>query len=153
MLKILFLLTFLPLLLCAEMVEITSKSFEAKDAQKQARFIDDVTVKQGKSWIHGDEVIVYFDDNNETTQYDAIGNTTFEVFNEENHYKGKAQKVTHYPKTSKYLFAGDVVIDDIVNKRHIVGNIVEVSTVKGDAQVKGSDRKPMKFIFDSKNKK
>ena len=61
----------LPFLLQAEKVEVTSKNFYAKDAEKQAHFIDDVLVKQGKSWIHSDELIVYFNDQNETIQYDA----------------------------------------------------------------------------------
>lgn len=147
------LLLILPFLLYAEKVEITSDSFYARDMEKQVHFVDDVLVKQGKSWIHSDEVIVYFDDNNETIQYDAIGKATFEIMRDENHYKGRAEKITYYPKTSKYLFAGNAVIDDLINKRYIAGNTVVINTLTGEADVKGNNKKPVKFIFDAGKKK
>ncbi len=139
-------------LLYSEKVEVTSKNFYAKDSEKQAHFIDDVLVKQEKSWIHSDELIVYFDDNNETVQYDAMGKATFEIFRDESHYKGEADKVTFYPKTSEYLFAGNAIINDIIKDRHIKGNIIEINTVTGEADVKGDSKKPIKFIFDTEKK-
>ncbi|MEA3491506.1 MAG: LptA/OstA family protein [Campylobacterota bacterium] len=142
----------IPFLLYGEKVEVTSKNFYAKDSEKQAHFIDDVLVKQEKSWIHSDELIVYFDDNNETIQYDAIGKATFEIFRDESHYKGKAHKVTFYPKTSEYLFAGNAIINDIIKDRHIKGNIIEINTITGEASVKGDNKKPIKFTFDTEKK-
>jgi len=151
--KKLFLLLLLPLLLCAEKVEVTSRDFYAKDADKQAHFIDDVLVKQGKSWIHSDELIVYFDDNNETIQYDAIGRCTFEIFREGNHFKGSARKVTYYPKSSRYLLAGNAVVNDLVKDRHVKGNTIMVDSITGNSTVKGNRRKPIKFTFDTEKKK
>ncbi len=151
--KKLILVLLLPFLLYAEKVEVTSKSFYAKDEEKQAHFIDDVLVKQGKSWIHSDEVIVYFDDNNETIQYDAIGNATFEIARDQGNFKGKAKKVTYYPKTAKYLLAGNADVLDILKDRHIIGSIIVVDTTTGDAVVKGGGSKPVKFIFDTEKKK
>ena len=58
----LFVLTLIPFFLYAEKVQITSESFYARDAEKQVHFTNDVLVKQGKSWIHSDKVIVYFDE-------------------------------------------------------------------------------------------
>jgi lipopolysaccharide transport protein LptA len=133
----------------AEKVEVTSKSFYAKDAEKEAHFIDDVRVKQGKSWIHSDELIVYFDDNNETVQYDAIGNCTFEIVKENAHFKGSADKLSYYPKQSKYLLAGNAITNDIIKNRQVKGNTIMVNTLTGDAVVKGNSNKPIKFIFDT----
>ena len=143
----------IPFLLYAEKVEVTSKNFYAKDAEKQAVFIDDVLVKQNKSWIHSDKLIVYFDDNNETIQYDAIGNATFEIFREESHYKGKARKVSYYPKEEKYLMAGKAVVHDVAKNRDIKGTTILVNTVTSEANVKGNSKKPIKFIFDTESKK
>lgn len=137
----------------AQKVEIISKSFFAKDALKQAHFIDDVDIKQDKSWIKCDLAIVYFDDNNQTIQYDAIDRVTFEIIRPDHHYKGKAQKVSYYPDTSTYLFAGDAVVDDLLNNRHMAGNIIVVDTITGDAQIKSAKKKPVKFIFDLKGTK
>jgi lipopolysaccharide export system protein LptA len=144
----LLLLGLFTVLIYAQKVQITSESFYAKDAEKQVHFINNVLVKQGKSWIHSDKVIVYFDDNNQTIQYDAIGNATYEVYKEKNHYKGHSDKVTYYPETSVYMFTGDAVIDDINNNRQINGNIVVVNAITGDADVKSTNKTPVKFIFD-----
>ncbi len=149
----LLLLLILPFGLHAEKVEVTSENFYAKDSENQAHFIDDVLVKQGKSWIHSDRLIVYFDENNETIQYDAIGNATFEIFKEQSHYKGKAQKVTHFPRTAEYLFAGDAVINDLTKDRQVKGNTIVIESVTGNAVVKGTSKKPIKFIFDTEKKK
>lgn len=149
----LIILLLLPFLLYAEKVEVTSKNFYAKDSEKQAHFIDDVLVKQGKSWIHSDKLIVYFNDNNETIQYDAIGKATFEIFKDESHFKGSAEKITYYPKASKYLLAGSAVVDDLVKERQVKGNTIVVDTMSGDSIVKGSGKKPIKFIFDTEKKK
>lgn len=144
----LLLLALLPLLLYAQKVEITSESFYAKDSEKQVHFINNVLVKQGKSWIHSDKVIVYFDDQNQTIQYDAIGNATYEVVKGKNHYKGSSNKVTYYPDTSVYMFTGKAIIDDINNNRQINGNIVVVNSITGDADVKSTGNAPVKFTFD-----
>ena len=143
----------IPFFLYGEKVEVTSKNFYAKDAEKQAHFIDDVLVKQGKSWIHSDELIIYFNDNNETIQYDAIGNATFEIFKEQSHFKGSAEKVSYYPKTSKYLMAGNAIVNDLAKDRHVKGNTILVNSISGDSTVKGNSKKPIKFIFDTEKRK
>jgi len=142
------LLIFIPLSLLAEKVQITSESFYARDADNQVHFINDVMVKQGKSWIHSDKVIVYFNDNNETIQYDAIGRATYEVIKDKNHYKGHSDKVTYYPETSIYMFTGKAVIHDVKNNRDVHGNIVVINSITGDSDVKSSGKEPVKFIFD-----
>lgn len=141
-----------PLLLSAEKVEVTSEYFYAKDSENQAHFIENVLVKQGKSWIHSDRLIVYFDENNETIQYDAIGKATFEVFEHDSHYKGKSNKVSYYPKISEYLFAGNAIIDNLTKDRQVKGNTIVINTITGNANVKGDKKKPIKFIFDTEKK-
>ncbi|TET90054.1 MAG: lipopolysaccharide transport periplasmic protein LptA [Sulfurovum sp.] len=134
--------------LFAEKVEITSDSMKAQNLQKEVHFIGNVTVKQLENWLHGDKVIVYFDENNETKMYEAIGSVTFEIKNEKSFYKGSADKVTYYPIKSQYILTGKAVIDDLVNKRHINGDIITLDTITGNANVKGDKKKPVKFIFD-----
>jgi len=151
--KKIVLVLIIPFFLYGEKVEVTSKNFYARDAEKQAHFIDDVLVKQGKSWIHSDELIVYFNENNETIQYDAIGNATFEIVKEQSHFKGSAEKVSYYPKTSKYLMAGNAVVNDLAKNRHIKGSTILVNSLSGDSTVKGNSKKPIKFIFDTEKKK
>ncbi len=139
-------------MLFAEKVEVTSDSMKAQDLQKEVHFIGNVTVKQSQSWLHGDKVIVYFDENNETKKYEAIGAVTFEFKKEKSFYKGSADKVTYFPTKSQYILTGKAVVDDLVNKRHVNGDEITLDMITGNANVKGSSKKPVKFIFDMENK-
>jgi len=139
--------------LFAEKVEITSDSMKAQNLKKEVHFIGNVKIKQLKNWLHGDNVIVYFDENNETKMYEATGSVTFEFKNEKSFYKGSADKVTYYPIKSKYILTGKAVIDDLVNKRHVNGELITLDTITGNASVKGDKKKPVKFIFDMEKKK
>ena len=147
---------FLLLLLHAEKVEVTSDSMKAEDLKKEVHFIGNVKVRQLDSWLHGDKVIVYFDENNETKMYEAIGEgkvVTFEIKEKKGHYKGSALNVKYYPVTSKYVLTGKAVIDDLVDKRHVDGDVITLDMTTGNATVKGSRKKPVKFIFDMEKKK
>ncbi len=139
---------FLSITLFAEKVEITSDSMKAEDLKKEVHFIGNVKIKQLKSWLHGDKVIVYFDENNETKMYEAIGTVTFEFKNEESFYKGSADKVTYYPVKSQYILTGKAIIDDLINKRHVNGDVITLDMLTGNANVKSNKKKPVKFIFD-----
>jgi len=138
--------------LWAEKVQITSDSMKAIDAKKEVHFIGNAKVSQLKDWIHANEIIVYFDENNETKKYIAKGKVTFELHQKEAIYKGKAKKVTYYPKKSEYILTGKAVIDDIVNKRHVNGDEIVLDMITGNANVKGNRKKPVKFIFDMEKK-
>ena len=140
-------------ILFAEKVEITSDSMQAEDIKKEVHFIGNVKVKQLENWLHGDIVIVYFDENNETKKYEAIGTVTFEFKNEKQFYQGSADKVTYFPIKSTYVLTGKAVIDDLMNKRHVNGDEIVLDTITGNANVQGSRKKPVKFIFDMEDSK
>ena len=143
----------IPLMIMAEKVEITSDTMQAFEHKKMVNFIGNVTIKQAKSWIHGNKVIVLFNENNETKQYDAIGKVTFE-FRENNHfYKGAAHQVTYHPLRSVYILKGNAVVDDMINKRHISGDFITLDLVTGLADVQGAKKKPVKFVFEPEEKK
>ncbi len=147
------LIIFLSITLFAEKVEITSDSMKAENLKKEVHFIGNVKVKQLKNWLHGDKVIVYFDENNETKMYEAIGSVTFEFNEEKSVYKGSAEKIIYYPAKSQYILTGKAIIDDVLNKRHVNGNLITLDTITGNARVEGNKKKPVKFIFDMENKK
>ena len=126
---------------------------KAEDLKKEVHFMGNAKVVQGKSWIHGDEIIVYFDENNQTKKYEAIGTVTFEFIEKESSYKGSADKVTYYPVKAQYILTGKAIIDDLINKRHVNGDEITLDMTTGNANVKGSRKKPVKFIFDMKDKK
>ncbi len=152
-LKIILFFILIQQTLFAEKVEITSTSMRAENVKKEVHFIDDVHIKQLDDWLHADKVIVYFDENNETKMYEAIGLVTFEFKDEKSAYKGSADKVTYYPATSYYILTGNAIIDDLINKSHIAGDEITLDMIKGNATVKSTKKKPVKFIIEMENKK
>jgi len=153
--KSIFLLTLTQIIftesLFAEKVEVTSDSMKAEDLKKEVHFIGNAKVKKLEDWIHADEIIVYFDNKNEATMYKAIGNVTFEFKNEKGHYQGESEKVSYYPMTSFYVLNGKAKVDDIKNKRQVKGDEITLDMITGDSQVKGSEKKPVKFIFTTED--
>jgi lipopolysaccharide export system protein LptA len=132
----------------AEKVEVTANSMKAEELKKKVYFMGNVHIKQGESWLHGEKVIVHFNDNNETDQYEAIENVRFEFRDEKNHYKGKAEHVIYYPPKAQYLLKGKAVIEDLANNRVLKGEEIMLDMKTGNASVKGNRKKPVKFIFD-----
>ena len=137
----------------AEKVEVTSTSMKAENLKKEVHFIGNAKVKKLEDWIHADKIIVYFDENNETKMYKAIGKVNFEFKNEKGHYKGKSENVTYYPQKSFYVLSGKAKVDDIKNKRQVKGDEITLDMLTGDSQVKGSEKKPVKFIFTTEEGK
>ena len=135
--------------LFAERVEITSTSMEAQD--KEVHFIGNARVQKANDWLHADRVIVYFDENNETSKYEAIGTVTFAFKNEKNSFKGSADKVVYNIVKSLYELKGRAVVDDLVKKRHVSSDEIILDMVTGSVNVKGSHKKPAKLIFDMGN--
>lgn len=138
--------------LFAEKVEITSTSMEAEEQKKEVHFIGNAKVVKANDWLHADRVIVYFDDNNDTEMYEAIGSVTFEFKNEKHFFKGSADKVKYYVVKSLYVLTGKAVIDDLVNKSHVNGDEIMLDMTTGNVRVKGNEKKPVKFIIDMENK-
>ena len=137
----------------AEKVEITSTSMQAENTKKEVHFIGDAKVKKLDDWLHADRVIVYFDENNETKMYEAVGTVTFEFKKETRHYTGSAEKVTYYPLKSLYVLRGKAVIDDLINKSHVDGDEITLDMLTGNASVKSNKKKPVKFIIEMKDNK
>lgn len=145
----LFLLT--PLF--SQKIEITSTSMEAKNLKKEIHFIGNAKIKKNNDWLHADKIIVYFNENNETKKYEAIGNVAFLFKNEKSFYKGSASKVIYHPLLSRYILFGNAMVSDVLNKREIKGNEIMLNILTGNAKVKGSKQAPIKFIFEMENTK
>lgn len=137
----------------AEEVEITSDSMKAMNLKKEIHFIGHAKIVQAHNMLQGDEIIVYFNENNETERYEAVGNVRFELSQKNASYKGHANKAIYLPLVSKYLLQGKAVIDDLVNKRHLAGEEIVLDMRSGNAEIKGNRKKPVKFIFDMEKKK
>lgn len=136
----------------AERVEITSISMEAEEEKKEVHFIGDAKITKGTDWLHAEKVIVYFGENNDTEMYEAIGSVKFEFKNEKQHFKGSADKVKYHTVKSIYELNGNAVIDDLVSKSHVDGDLIFLDMTTGNVNVKGNKQKPVKFIYEMEKK-
>jgi len=134
-------------------VEIVSDAMHTESLKKEVHFVGHAKVKKEQDWIHADTIIVYFNENNETKKYKAIGNVDFEFKNDKAHYKGKADTVEYFPLKSLYILTGKSNVDDLLNKRSVKGDKITVDMLTGDSIVEGSRKKPVKFIFEMKDEK
>jgi lipopolysaccharide export system protein LptA len=138
----------LTLVAFAEKVEITSDSMQAESLNHEIHFIGNAKVKQLKDWITADKIIVYFDDNNQTKMYKAIGNADFEFSNDKGHYLGNSKIVEYYPMTSVYVLIDKANVKDLLNKRTAKGDKITVDMLTGKSHVEGTKSKPVVFTLD-----
>lgn len=154
-LKLFYILFFLfsTLFIFAEKVEVESDAMHTESVKKEVHFVGNAKVKKEQDWIHADTIIVTFNENNETKKYKAIGKVNFEFKNEKAHYIGKANTAEYFPLKSLYILTGKAKVDDLLNKRSVKGDKITVDMIAGDSKVEGSEKKPVKFIFEMKDEK
>jgi lipopolysaccharide export system protein LptA len=139
--------------LFSEQIEVTATIVKAQNLKKEVHFSGNVNIKKGDDWMRADSVVVYFDKNNQTKKYEATGNVKFEFKEKRYFYKGQANKVTYYPFDSLYILSGKAKIEDKITNRHLNGEMIKLNMITGKAIIKGTKRKPVKFIFDLGEKK
>lgn len=150
--KILFLFALFSLFIYGEKVEINSQTMEANDLTKEVRFNGNVKIKEGISWLHSKEAVVYMDKNNKAKEYRAIGNVDFYIKKDGNEYRGKAGEVIYFPSTNIYHLKIDAQVEDRINKRVLTGNEMILDMNKKQARVDGKKNQPIEFIFETKDK-
>ena len=86
------------------------------------------------------EILINFDENNETKMYEAIGFVNFEFKHDTHSFRGRANKVIYDMFTLRYILSGKAVIsdNDFAIKRHISGDKIIVDMFTGRVKVKGA---------------
>ena len=149
----LVLITLFPIMLFSEKVDIKADHFFADDIQKMVKFKGNSIIEQGSNIFKASEIIVYFNKKRKAKKYEALGNVRFDITENGVHYRGRAQKIVYSPNSSKYLFYGDVVLEDLTNSRKIEANRVSLDLKTGLADIKGKRSKPVHFIFEIEDRR
>lgn len=140
--------------LIADEIEIRAKSFFADEKRKITEFKDDVVIKRGKDFINAKHLVVNFNQKNEPIIYEASGGVDFELTLQENRrYKGRANIVRYDVLEFSYTLSGDVFVQEIDGDRSMKGEKVLINLKTNQAQVLGTDNKPVIFKFSVKEKK
>lgn len=156
--KILWALALAASLVSAEKLIIDAKKFEAYDAKGFSLFTGDVKLRKGKDKLDSDELEVYMskkvkDKKREVLKYIATGNVSFEVVTVGKHYEGKGDKVIYNPKLLKYTIIGNGYLKEIVEDKTLYGEQIFIDQATGEANVKGTSKKPVRFILNIEDNK
>jgi lipopolysaccharide export system protein LptA len=139
--------------LMAEIVDIKANHFYANDINHEAYFEGNAKIKQGANEFNASKITVFFNDKKKAEKYIAKGKVKFNLTENNIHYVGQTNSVTYAPRSSKYLFKGDVILKDLTNNRVIKAEFVSLDLKTGLADIKGKSKKPVHFRFEIEDRK
>lgn len=151
-----FLLTvFFTISLFANKLVIDAAKFELNDKEGSTIFSGNVKMKRNNDKIDAQKIEVYTtqadkDGKREMKKFIASGSVYFTLYAEDKIYEGKGDKVTYNPKDMKYTIIGNGFVEEKVEGTKLYGEIIYLDEQSGEAQIKGSEKKPVRFIMDLK---
>jgi len=148
--KLVYILLFLLSFLQAQKVEISADSFEADEKKMLSVLKGNVLLKKGNDIVNAKQLTIYFDAQNKPKQYLAEGNINFTINTEKQNFEGHAQRLLYDPHTLKYEISGDAFIHEKEQNRKLYGERIMIDRTNGKSTIKGSKKKPVKFIFEVK---
>ena len=136
----------------SETLVIDAQNFEADDKKGISTFTGNVKIKMVQDKLNAEKVDVYFttDKNNAKVplKYEATGKADFEIITKEKHYIGNGDKVIYSPQKEEYTILGNGFLQEKNDNRKVYGDTIYVNQLTGEARVKGSEQKPVKFIIN-----
>ncbi len=139
-------------LVSANSLEVTADHFTHIEKERKAVFEGNAHAIEGKSRIDAKRFVVYFDDKNNATEYQAIGNVRFEIVRPEQHIKGSCDHLTYRVAEETYLLRGKARVKDLINGRLMQGEEIFLDNKNRKATAKSDRKGPVKFIFKMKEK-
>ena len=135
-----------------ETLMIDAQNFEGDDKKGISIFTGNVKIKMNKDILNAQKVDIYFvtDKNNNKVplRYEATGKVDFEIVTADKHYIGNGDKVIYYPQKEEYTILGNGFLQEKNDDRKVYGDTIFVNQLTGEARVKGSEQKPVRFIIN-----
>ena len=135
-----------------ETLVIDAQNFEADDKKGISTFTGNVKIKMGQDKLNAEKVDVYFTTDKDNAKvplkYEAIGKADFEIVTKDKHYIGNGDKIIYSPQKEEYTIIGNGFIEEKNDDRKIYGDTIFVNQLNGEAKVKGSENKPVRFIIN-----
>ncbi|MCT7909144.1 lipopolysaccharide transport periplasmic protein LptA [Arcobacter lacus] len=137
----------------SETLIIDAQDFQADDKKGISIFTGDVKIKMGEDKLNAQRVDVFFETDKKTNnktplRYEATGKADFEIVTKDKHYVGNGDKIIYSPQKEEYTIFGNGFIHEKNDDRKIYGDTIYVNQLSGEAKVKGSENKPVKFIIN-----
>jgi lipopolysaccharide export system protein LptA len=137
----------------SETLIIDAQNFQADDKKGISIFTGNVKIKMGEDKLNAQRVDVFFETDKKTNnktplRYEATGKADFEIVTKDKHYVGNGDKIIYSPQKEEYTIIGNGFIHEQNDDRKIYGDTIYVNQLSGEAKVKGSENKPVKFIIN-----
>jgi len=136
-----------------ETLIIDAQDFQADDKKGISIFTGDVKIKMGQDKLNAQRVDVYFTTDKQTNKkiplkYEATGRADFEIYTKDKHYLGNGDKIIYSPQKEEYTIIGNGFLQEQTEDRKVYGDTIYVNQISGEAKVKGSENKPVRFIIN-----
>ena len=137
----------------SETLIIDAQDFQADDKKGISIFTGNVKIKMGEDKLNAQRVDVFFETDKKTNnktplRYEATGKADFEIVTKDKHYVGNGDKIIYSPQKEEYTIFGNGFIHEKNDDRKVYGDTIFVNQLTGEAKVKGSEQKPVKFIIN-----
>lgn len=130
-------------------IEITSKEGSSDNKKGLITFFGDVKIKKQNDEFRADKVFVYLNEKREMKRIYAVGKTSFTLKDKKNtHFKGKANSFVYLPLKKELSLEGDALVEDLTNKRKLIGEKIVFDEKTKLATIKGKQKAPVRIIFN-----
>jgi len=150
---IIFITFFFTSILLSQELKITANQFKTDEKTGITIFSGNVKVFKASDKIEASIITIYTNEKREPIKFIASGDVSFYIKTDNNSiYKGIAKKVIYLPIKKEYHFFRDVHLEQIDNKKVIIGDEVVLKTIEGKAYAKGASKEPVIMIFNMPEK-
>lgn len=150
---LIFLTIFLIQILNAQELQIKANLFNTDEKKGISVFNGEVNIIKGTDELNASNVTIYTNAEHKPIKFIAIGDVSFNIQTLDGSiYKGEAGKVIYFPLKKEYHFFKNVHLQQINEKKEIIGEEVILKTIEGKAYAKGAKSEPVIMIFDMPQK-
>ncbi len=146
---LLFLLSSLLTLLSAQELKVKANSFTSDQNTGVSVFSGNVNIIKANDELNASKVTIYVDKEKKPIKFVAIGDVSFSITSKNGSvYKGVAGKAIYLPSKKEYYFYENVHLQQLNDKKEILGDEVVLKTTDGKAYAKGLKKEPVIMIFN-----
>ncbi len=144
---------FLLQILYAEELQVKANLFNTDEKKGISVFDGNVNVIKGADELNASNVTIYTNKEHQPTKFIAVGDVSFNIQTLDGSvYRGEAGKVIYLPLKKEYRFFKNVHLQQLNEKKEIIGEEVVLKTVEGKAYAKGAKSEPVIMIFEMPKK-
>ncbi len=141
-------------LVSAQQLKVKANLFNADEKAGISIFEGDVNIVKGTDELNASKVTIYTNKEHQPTKFIAKGDVSFSIQTQNGAvYKGQAGEVIYKPFEKEYHFFKNVHLQQLDEKKEIIGEEVVLKTVEGKAYAKGAKAEPVIMIFDMPERK